>query len=94
MTVSAQFIVDKLVCILGLCALQGYVVLWERLCFITRAIWVGDPIDAVGVEVMVAFFVLLDRTVSAIGKEGRDKITLDSRMSRSGLMCCGTRDER
>lgn len=74
MSVSAQFIVNELVC--GLCArpLGGYVELWKGLCSITSTIGMGEGVDRnrVDVKVRVSLLVLLNRMMSTVMKRVRN----------------------
>lgn len=69
-TVSAQFIVNELVCGLGARPFRGYVKLWKGLCPIASTIGMVERVDSSGVPVMVrmSLLVLLDRMLSTVMK--------------------------
>jgi len=68
MTVSAQFIVNELIC--GLCArpFRRYVKLGNRLCSITGTIGMGERVDSgdVRVAVRMSLLVLMDRVLGTV----------------------------
>ena len=66
MAVSAQFIVNELIRVLGGDTFHGYVVLWKGLCSITSTIGMGERVDALCGEVRTTLLVLLDGMMSTI----------------------------
>jgi len=68
MTVSAQFIVNKLVCGLGARPFRGYVELWNGFCSITSTIGMRECVDSGDVQVTVRMIllVLMDKMLSTV----------------------------